>query len=296
MLERVGRLFARRHRRSPASLSPDAAGDVTVVNIIAASYSGSTWLNLMLGAHPAGFSIGEMFWIPAVGRAFCAFHGDTCPLWSRYRHGALGNPFRRIAALSGRRLLVANNSTGYFEQQKEPGIAARFIHLTRDGREVVASYRRKHPGATIEDGCRWWSEGVRHQLRRLDRQQPGSVLAIRYEDLRAKPANELARICAWLGLAYDERMLAYDRHAEHFLGGNLRTLTEIARSRGLPAPTEPPDTPAELRTPDWGIEGAGRREDRPGDANDATASRSAAEDAAFARLAGALNRELGYDG
>jgi hypothetical protein len=33
---------------------------ITVVNIVAVSYSGSTWLNLMLGAHDDALSVGEI--------------------------------------------------------------------------------------------------------------------------------------------------------------------------------------------------------------------------------------------
>jgi len=57
---------------------------LTIVHIISVSYSGSTWLNLLLGAHSRAFSIGEMTVLRRTGRAICKLHGDGCPFWSRF--------------------------------------------------------------------------------------------------------------------------------------------------------------------------------------------------------------------
>ena len=65
---------------------------ITVVNIVAVSYSGSTWVNLMLGAHPDAFSIGEIDWIDKNKMALCSLHGESCPVWSQFDVSSKENP------------------------------------------------------------------------------------------------------------------------------------------------------------------------------------------------------------
>jgi hypothetical protein len=97
----------------------------------------------------------------------------------------------------------------------------RFVHIIRDGRDValsVAQWKKQaglarrittydeEPMATIGF---WWD-----WLVRLGREAGGPLGPQRYQELRyerlvAKPAEESARLCEFLGLPYDDAMLRF---------------------------------------------------------------------------------------
>lgn len=97
---------------------------------------------------------------------------------------------------------------------------ARFVHVLRDGSDVVASlydllqrYPERWGRLRDLDGCieRWIAE-VEPSRRCADR--PGHHL-VRYERLVAEPEDVVTGICAFLGLAFQPSMLhAYASEAE----------------------------------------------------------------------------------
>lgn len=107
--------------------------------------------------------------------------------------------------------------------------AARIVHLIRDGRDVsqsVLGWRkvaerggsvarfaafREDPVATV--AC-WWEWLVR--LGREDGAAlgPATYHEIRYESLVAEPAAESERLCNFLGVPYDDRMLGFHEGRE----------------------------------------------------------------------------------
>jgi Sulfotransferase family len=98
---------------------------------------------------------------------------------------------------------------------------AKFVHLIRDGRDVCVSVRNwdketrfvtsvssfdEDPVSTI---ALWWE-----QLVRLGREAGEEVPArlyheIRYEKLVADPPEECRKLCDFLNISYDERMLRF---------------------------------------------------------------------------------------
>jgi hypothetical protein len=90
---------------------------------------------------------------------------------------------------------------------------ARFIHLIRDGRDVAVSVRPLwfSPGKDVTSIARDWSYRIR-----AARQQAAEVshyLEVRYELLVRRPRRELRRICAFIGMPYDRRMIQFHRQA-----------------------------------------------------------------------------------
>jgi len=209
----------------------DPTTDITVVNVISTSYSGSTWLNLLLGAHPDAFSVGELTLLDNLGRANCRFHGDDCPLWSRYDLSHRSNPFVQISRLSGKRVLVVNNSLEYLRFQGRDGVNAAFVHLVRDGRAVVASTLRKQPKATLWRTSRRWARATTRDRRVLARYADRPQARVLYERVAADPAGQLRRVCDTLGLPFDPDTLNRWRDAPHFLGGSLGLLKQLAEQR-----------------------------------------------------------------
>lgn len=103
--------------------------------------------------------------------------------------------------------------------------AARFVHITRDGRDVCLSQLAKK-GSFFHDlkefgrlnyanAFRRWMDWERKARAVLAR--PGTrSINLRYEDLVADPARELARITAFLGLAFEPAMLDYAQTAHDY--------------------------------------------------------------------------------
>jgi hypothetical protein len=98
---------------------------------------------------------------------------------------------------------------------------AKFIHLIRDGRDVcLSAIYWKKPGKLLsrsptwgEDrvttAALWWAWHVRMG------REAGSLLGddlyreVRYESVVARPEEECAKLCAFLGAPYDEAMVRF---------------------------------------------------------------------------------------
>jgi hypothetical protein len=88
---------------------------------------------------------------------------------------------------------------------------ARFVVLVRDGRDVALSLRRMPFGPNNAwAAAQWWARGIRAGTR-AQREHPGAVLTMRYEDLAQRPQDEVRRLCAFLELSYADDMLALDQ-------------------------------------------------------------------------------------
>jgi hypothetical protein len=87
---------------------------------------------------------------------------------------------------------------------------ARFVVLVRDGRDVALSLRRMPFGPNNAwAAAQWWARGIRAGARAAE-EHPGAVLTIRYEDLAERPAEQVRRVCEFLGLGYSDDMLALE--------------------------------------------------------------------------------------
>lgn len=111
---------------------------------------------------------------------------------------------------------------------------ARFLALTRDGRDVAASlaavpWAPPHPGA----GFAMWLDSRRHH-RRLLAAHPERTCELRFEDLVNRPATEIERVLAFLGLPPGaEPLLRTDGAAR---GIPARELPWKGRATGPPQP------------------------------------------------------------
>jgi hypothetical protein len=84
----------------------------------------------------------------------------------------------------------------------------KYIYLYRDGRDVVLSFTKavigdKHPYVIAHQ----WAELQRLCLQHRER-VPERVFSLCYEELIANPEVVLRRLCPFLGIEYNERMLA----------------------------------------------------------------------------------------
>src|SRR5215211_8339519 len=226
--------------------------------IVGVPRSGTTLLRLMLDAHPDLAIPPETHFIPAVIRA-CRKGADADGVaeaikghrrWADFglAEDDLVARLHRIEPLEAGPAIRAFYEL-YAEQHgkprwgdKTPGYAtkmrriqralpeARFIHVIRDGRDVVLSRARKsrRPKPVGLVAKRWKrrviatrnrSRSVRHYTE------------VRYEDLVTDTEPELHRVCEFAELGFDPAMLSYHEHAAN----RLREIDrELPARRGRP--------------------------------------------------------------
>jgi hypothetical protein len=130
---------------------------------------------------------------------------------------------------------------------------ARFIFLLR------------HPAAMVASLCKSWNPDwhngqdatpdrvIKYSLRRMGQVEeargalPG--LTVRYEELTANPAEVSRRICEFLGVPFEPRMLEYGKFDNHFARGLGDTSANIRSGRvqaAAPAP-QASDVPEALK-------------------------------------------------
>jgi hypothetical protein len=98
---------------------------------------------------------------------------------------------------------------------------ARFVHLIRDGRDVCLSVLNwNHADRTagvfaswsedpVSTTALWWERKVRQGRQQGKALGPDFYHEIRYEDLVAHPADECAKLCAFLRVPLDGAMLRF---------------------------------------------------------------------------------------
>lgn len=86
---------------------------------------------------------------------------------------------------------------------------ARFVHLVRDGRAVMASVLPLDWGPNrATEAAAWWATHVAMGLAAERDLGPQRVRLVRFEDLVSSPNETLADLCGWLGLDFDPAMVA----------------------------------------------------------------------------------------
>ena len=90
---------------------------------------------------------------------------------------------------------------------------AQYIHVVRDGFDVVASYLKMGRYDTAEDAAERWKKSVR-AVRAFERRHKSHVRVVHYEDMVTETRMVLANMCGWLGLVFTEGMVHPPKHAE----------------------------------------------------------------------------------
>lgn len=268
--------------------------NLTVVQIVSASYSGGTWLNLLLGSHPEAFSVGELKSVRKLGKAFCRLHGEACPFWSRVDLAADADPYPRIAELAQKRVLVVNNSSRDFGGAEPAAYHTRFIHLVRDGRAVVASYLRKDPALSAFSAARTWARSLRRNEEILSHAGNGSSTLVIYEKALAATEAELRRLAAFAGMDWRPEMLEYWRHDHCYLGGNLGTQHALKKQRGEAPPEDPRPAAGKAAFGNWDPEHYAKTDPARYVDERWKEELSTWQLLAFALAAGRTNRRYGY--
>lgn len=238
-----------------------------IVYIVGSGHCGSTLLGLLLSRHPEVEHVGEVkdlgarrettppdgdevstsFW-RAVGHGYqertgqtletasqrpprfsdaMRMHGRPLEAWGRRTTALLD----AVGEVADARIVVdsSKNHARALLLCRTAVSRVRVIHLERDGRAVVRSYRRK--GRSLPGALRRWLAPTLGALlvRRLSPATPW--LTVSYSSLTEDPEQELRRICGFLGLEYRPAMLAFEQGPDHSIGGNRMKLARSGEIR-----------------------------------------------------------------
>ena len=220
-------------------------------------HSGSTILDLALGAHPQLIGLGEAVRVlerPRLGeehkgpqqlrgdlrferRCTCGELAGDCPVWGpllawlpAHDDRPLAEKFNRLieplTATSPRWLVESFQADEQLLEAQALGRPVRVIQLTRDVRSWVHSESRRGVerhgrGGTVgwRSMLRWWRINRRWE-QRLNR-SGCAVFRLGYEELALAPEQALRKICAWLEVGFDPAMLQPGLNSSsHIVSGN----------------------------------------------------------------------------
>ncbi len=220
-------------------------------------HSGTTILDLSLGAHPQLVGLGEAARIlerPSPGdesrgpaqlrrelrfkrSCTCGALAAECPVWGPMLDWLPAHDGRSLAEKTLRLLDGVNMHhpearwvvDSYQDDMvlpflEDPDLEIRIVHLTRDLRSWVHSRsrdgrRRRQWLPGLKPLLRWCRVNAR-QASRLD-STGRAVYRLGYEQLALDPEGSLRRLCRWLDIDFDARMLAPAQHSNsHILSGN----------------------------------------------------------------------------
>ena len=120
--------------------------------------------------------------------------------------------------------LVGDKTPGYVRKLKtlhELWPSAKFVHLIRDGRDVclsMAQWEKAHRSAgrfsswtddSVVTTALYWEWHVRWGREAGPALGSDLYYEIRYEDFVARPADECAALCSFLGVPFDDAMLGF---------------------------------------------------------------------------------------
>lgn len=285
--------------------------------------AGTTLFDLILGAHPLGFSLGELEQFGRADRTiarrgrFCGICETRCPFWEgRVPMGFGARWFgknalkRRLAEFVSRRglyeeLFEAAGRPRFLVDSSKPvawtdrrladprdwrSAEARFLLITRDGRAVLNSWRRKTPEMATEAHLDRWRRIV-DDLEDAYARFAGPKIRVAYEDLASKPDAVAARLARFAGVEPDAAMTRYWEADHHLIGGNAGTRSLILRHRAERAGGTIPFAPSSAaKAAYYEAQGLAIRLDERW-----RKELPAAELETFERLAGERNRPYRFD-
>jgi hypothetical protein len=226
----------------PDRAAPACAGQNRgPVFVVGMNGSGTSMMLDCLGRHPALYAVPDetlmMPFIIGQARRFGDFRSDenflaywqfaidqmpvlqrvvdsrllNIPTWwqSQPRNiaGVFDGIFGKLAAEAGKQRWCEKtpDHVQHLDLLSEVFKDARFVHMIRDGREVASSLtrrQRRHPELVI---YRWKNLVKLGQLHgaRLG----GRYLEVTYEELTSNPRRQMERLCDFVGLEFDERVL-----------------------------------------------------------------------------------------
>ncbi len=107
---------------------------------------------------------------------------------------------------------------------------ARYIHIIRDGRDVVRSYLKMGRYEKMDQAAMRWKESVEAALE-FGRKKGEYYMELRYEDLVSEPERETKRVCRFLDIDFKKEILDHRTRAD-----NLGDVDKLEHHKNVTSP------------------------------------------------------------
>lgn len=209
-----------------------------------AGHSGSTLLGFVLGSHSQGFYAGEAAKTrylhnpqAVLRKRSCKFCGLNCPVWGNFVIQPNPDLYEQLSQRVQRSFIIdSTKNLAWIQEQiqclQTVDVQLYFIFLKRDARAVVNSRLRKYPDRCPEVIIQDWRKQIQ-ETQSFFEQFPLPKLSLQYEEFAMKPVIVTQKLCQFLELEYEVKMLDYSHQPHHVLGGNNGTQFLVAKSQNL---------------------------------------------------------------
>jgi len=218
---------------------------VKVLNLSALSFSGTTWLNLLLGSHSDVFALGPPHRVWALRNknfdGACLIHGRDCEFWSGFDKywDQRENFFVALADFSGKSIFLMDNAPQDIidATMNHPSVEILHGYYIRDARAITASYARKMTAKGISyvdsiqpDGWFYPSFMALPSLKELE--NSGS-LVVHYEKAANDQVGFLKKAGEFLDIEYDQAAFRFWEAEHHITSGNQGPIAMIKLHQGV---------------------------------------------------------------
>lgn len=218
---------------------------IKVLNLSALSYSGTTWLNLLLGSHQKVFALGPPHKVWGLKdkkfRGACLVHGEACEFWNCFGEiwDQEENFFVALSQYSGKSIFLMDNAPPEFisETMLHDDIEVLTGRYIRDARAITASYARKMEknGVTYVDSIQpdGWFYPSFQAIPSMSEMQDSNQLIIHYEEAVSDQSEFLRKAGEYLGIEYSEKSFRFWEWDHHITSGNQGPIAMIKLHQGL---------------------------------------------------------------
>lgn len=215
--------------------------ETRVIHLRSISYTGTTWINLVVGSAPNAFPIGpaDRFFdlYDSDPARLCLVHGADCTFWPEFArsYSPEGSFFNQLAQASGKSTIVTNNlipnKMGLELERRE--VATTEAIVVRDGRAVVASYARKFADGGVRGAIEWYRPAAESMFALSE---SAKLPVLRYEDFVEQNDGIWERTSDDLSLELSAACLDFYACDHHPISGNQGTFALMRRHQGVPIP------------------------------------------------------------
>lgn len=217
--------------------------NIPVFGIAGTSFSGTTLLSFLFGAHSKVFSTGEACQLFAYLRnndsknesvRTCSIHHDRCKFWTpafikQCEDAHISTLYDRVSAFLPSSTLVMHS----FKDSKRYGRLANSSNLNGlimlFKRPVAYYYSAKvHEQKTTQQAANNYVK-VNVQILDLAARKNIPILPVFYDDFATNPETVLSKLCDWIGLSYEPQMTEPWNQTDrlHTIGGNAGTYMHV---------------------------------------------------------------------
>lgn len=199
---------------------------VSVVFVLSAPRSGSTWLATVLGSNSWAASLGEWFRpfsLPGhVACRMCEADGlEECTKLHGYEKIAPSDAYAFASERLGRSVLIDSSKRLDWCRQfiNRTDIDARLIHLVRNPCGYVDSAGRRQPELSADQLLEQWEDKNR-EIEAFIATSGGEHLIASYDDLADDADAHFPRLCRFIGFEWEPQAITYWLREHHGLAGN----------------------------------------------------------------------------